>query len=71
MKNGATNLKIYDGDELEDANVCRWAYGGIGRGVIKRKYWQHCWNCSHPEISVVAIDKNIDEKTLVEEMSQG
>jgi len=70
VKNGATNLKIYDGDELEDANVCRWAYGGIGRGSNKAKVLATLLNCSHPEISVVAIDKNIDEKTLVEEMSQ-
>ena len=70
VKNGATNLKIYDGDKLEDANICRWAYGGIGRGNNKASALATLLNFSHPEISVVAIDKNIDEKTLIKEMSQ-
>lgn len=69
VKNGVSSLKVYDGDELADENVLRWAYGGLGRGTNKAKLlgWQLEW--LHPEIHVEAIEKNIDGNTLVEEMN--
>ncbi len=41
-----------------------------GRGNNKASALATLLNFSHPEISVVAIHKNIDEKTLIKEMSQ-
>lgn len=70
VKNGASRIKIYDGDELEEENVLRWAFGGIGKGSNKATTISLLLNLLHPEISVEAVNKNIDEKTLVEEASQ-
>lgn len=70
VKNGASHIKVYDGDKLEEENVLRWAFGGIGKGSNKATTISLLLNLLHPEISVEAVDKNIDGKTLVEEASQ-
>jgi len=70
VKNGASNIKIYDGDKLEEENVLRWSCGSIGIGSNKAKTISFLLNLLHPEVNVEAVDKNIDEKTLVEEASQ-
>lgn len=69
VKNGASSIKLYDGDKLEDENIFRWAYGGLGKGRNKATTIAILLNALHPEIKVEAFDKNIDEKTLVEEDS--
>lgn len=70
VKNGATNVRIYDGDILEDENICRWAYGGLGMGSNKAKTIEFLLNLLHPEINVEGIPSNIDEKTILEEAQQ-
>ena len=68
-KNGAQNIKIYDGDNLEDENVLRWAYGGIGKGSNKAMITQMLLQLLHPELHIKPIAKDIDTKFLVEEVS--
>lgn len=70
VKNGAAHIKIYDGDKLEDENILRWAYGGIGKGTNKAEIISVMLNLMHPEIDVVAVHNNIDEKDLPEEVLQ-
>ena len=67
-KNGAKNIKIYDGDELEDENILRWAYGGIGNGSNKATTLQLLLNLLHPELHIEAISGDIDIRSLSEEM---
>lgn len=68
-KNGAQNIKIYDGDKLEDENILRWAYGGIGKGSNKATTIQFLLNLLHPELHIESTAKNIDAKSLVKEAS--
>jgi molybdopterin/thiamine biosynthesis adenylyltransferase len=70
VKNGASHVKIYDGDKLEEENVLRWAFGGIGKGSNKATAVSLLLNLLHPEVNVEAVSKNIDEKALIEEASQ-
>ncbi len=69
VKNGASNLKIYDGDNLEDVNVLRWAYGGIGKGSNKAIALTTMLKSIHPEINIVGINKNINQDSLLIELS--
>lgn len=69
VKNGASHLKIYDGDRLHDENILRWVYGGIGTGAYKATTISILLNLLHPEIDVKALDKNIEEDVLVKEES--
>lgn len=69
VKNGAKYLKIYDGDKLEEENVLRWAYGGIGKGSNKATTIQILLKLLHPEISIEACGENISTKSLMEEIS--
>lgn len=70
VKNGARNLKIYDEDNLEDENVLRWAYGGIGKGSNKANTISFLLNMLHPEVEVKGISTKIDEKKLSEEIKR-
>jgi len=67
IKNGMSHLKIYDGDNLAEENILRWAYGGIGKGSNKATTLSLLLGHLHPEINVESESKNIDEKTLAEE----
>lgn len=68
-KNGAKNIKIYDGDKLEDENILRWAYGGIGKGSYKATTIQLLLNLLHPELQIESVTKNIDNQSLIAEVS--
>lgn len=68
-KNGAKNIMIYDGDTLEDENILRWAYGGIGKESNKATTIQLLLNLLHPEIHITGESRNIDVKALAEEIS--
>ena len=68
VKNGVASLKIYDGDSLQDENILRWAYGGIGKGSNKATTLSLLLNLLHPEICVEPINNNIDEKELEKEI---
>lgn len=67
IKNGVSHLKIYDGDQLVEENILRWAYGGIGKGGNKAKTLSLLISLLHPEIEVDAVNTNIDEKVLATE----
>ncbi len=67
-KNGANNIKIYDGDKLEDENILRWAYAGIGKGSNKAITIQLLLQLLHPELHIESIAKDIDSKSLVAEV---
>ena len=69
VKNGAKYLKIYDGDKLEEENVLRWAYGGIGKGSNKATTIQILLKLLHPEINIEVCDANISAHSLMEEIS--
>lgn len=68
VKNGAKNLKIYDGDKLEEENVLRWAYGGIGKGSNKATTVRFLLELLHPEISIDACGENISTESLLKEL---
>lgn len=70
VKNGCNQLTIYDGDDLNDENTMRWAYGAVGKGKKKTIILQMLLNLLHPEINVTAVDKNIDENMLVNEIQK-
>lgn len=65
VKNGATHIDIYDGDNLEDVNVLRWAYGGIGKGSKKTSTIKALLDMLHPEINIEAYDADIDADLLI------
>lgn len=69
-KNGAQSIKIYDGDDLEEENILRWAYGGIGKGSKKVTTMQLLLNLIHPEMHVEGVSKNIDVQTLIKEVDE-
>ena len=70
VKNGTKRLTIYDGDKLEEENVLRWVYGGIGRGTGKTSTLSILLQLLHPEIVVEAHDTNIDSNFLEQEVSK-
>lgn len=69
VKNGATKVDVYDGDNLEEENILRWAYGGIGKGTKKATTIQMLLNLLHPEIKIEAHDKYLDADTLTGRLS--
>lgn len=69
VKNGASNIKIFDKDKLQDENILRWAYGGFGKGIHKVTAISWLLNWLHPEIMVETMSENIKEEVLVEEVS--
>lgn len=68
-KNGAKYLKIYDGDKLEEENVLRWAYGGVGKSLNKATCVEFLLTRLHPEIRIEACDSNVSPQSLKEEIS--
>lgn len=69
VKNGISRLTIYDGDNLEEENVLRWAYGGVGKGVNKAAHLSLLLSLIHPEVIIKAIDKDIEEEALINEIA--
>ena len=70
VKNGASKIKIYDEDKLEDANILRWAFCGIGRYDYKTTNLSFFLNSLHPEVQAEGINKNITVDTLRDEASK-
>lgn len=68
IKNGVSNIKIYDDDILSNENLLRWAYGGLGVGRNKAEHISLLLNIMHPEIKAEGIPKSIDEKELANEV---
>lgn len=63
-KNGASKIKIYDSDSIEESNTLRWAYTGFGIGRNKADHIALLLGILHPEIQIEAVSKNMDEKSL-------
>lgn len=70
VKNGASKIKIYDEDKLEDANILRWAFCGVGRYDYKTTNLSFFLNSLHPEVQAEGINKNITVDTLRDEASK-
>lgn len=70
VKNGVSNIKIFDGDTLEEENILRWSYGGIGKGTSKAGCLNILLKNLHPEIHVATVDENIDCAILAKEALQ-
>lgn len=70
VKNGVSKIKIYDGDKLEDANILRWAFCGIGRNDYKTTNLEFFLNSLHPEVKAEGVTENISVNTLREEASK-
>ena len=68
-KNGYSSITIFDGDELIPDNFMRWAYGGWIKNYNKGQVLKFCLEQMHPEICIFAHGKNIDAKTLIDEMN--
>jgi molybdopterin/thiamine biosynthesis adenylyltransferase len=69
-KNGWKSLTIYDNDCLTSENTMRWYYGtseGIFNKSIALKFFLQR---IHPEIHVAAIQQNLDEVSLKEEVKK-
>ncbi len=67
VKNGATSIKVYDDDKIENENILRWAYAGIGKGDHKSAIIRCLLNHLHPEINVEAETKRINEDLICAE----
>lgn len=68
IKNGVSNIKIYDDDILSNENLLRWVYGGLGVGRNKAEHISLLLDIMHPEIKAEGIPKSIDEKELANEV---
>ena len=70
VKAGICNLTIYDSDTVEDENLLRHRVSGFWTG--SSKIFSLKWEMEHlhPEIHVNAVNKDIDEVLLREEMEK-
>lgn len=70
VKAGICNLTIYDSDTVEDENLLRHQVSGFWTG--SRKVFSLKWELEnlHPEIHVNAINKDINEVLLKEEIEK-
>lgn len=68
VKNGASEIVIYDGDKLYDENIMRWAFGGVGIGSNKANMLAFWLEMIHPQVQVEIHEENLDEETLKKEL---
>ena len=68
VKNGASEIVIYDEDKLYDENIMRWAFGGVGIGSNKANMLAFWLEMIHPQVHVELHEKNLDEESLKEEL---
>ncbi len=69
VKNGFSNLAIYDGDDLSSENFMRWFYSGIFKDGKKASQLGLYLRLMHPEIHIDSHNENIDDTKLIEEMA--
>lgn len=70
VKNGASNIKIYDEDSLQEENILRWACGYTGIGNKKVHTLYNLLKRLHPEVNVNVVANNIDKESLIKELNQ-
>lgn len=70
VKNGVSDLTIYDGDVLEEDNILRWSYTGFGIGCNKAFCLKVLLESIHPEIKVRAEGNNLKEEMLPQELKE-
>lgn len=70
VKAGICNLTIFDSDTVEDENLLRHRIGGFWTGSSKVSSLKWELEHLHPEIHVNAVNKDIDEVLLKEEMKK-
>lgn len=68
VKNGASEIVVYDGDRLYDENIMRWAFGGVGIGSNKANMLAFWLEMIHPQVHIEVHEENINEKTLKKEL---
>lgn len=66
VKNGILNMRIYDGDTLEEANIMRWTYSGVGMGSNKASTLAITLNWIHPEINVEWRNNDFTEQEIAD-----
>lgn len=70
IKAGICNLTIYDSDTVEDENILRHRVSGLWTGSNKVSSLKWELEFLHPEVHVNAINKDITEALLKEEMEK-
>lgn len=68
VKNGASDIVIYDGDRLHDENRMRWAFGGLGVNTNKANTLGFFLEMIHPQVHTEIHEKNLDEEALKSEL---
>ena len=69
VKNGFSDLSIYDGDDLSSENFMRWFYSGIFKDGNKASQLGLYLRLMHPEIHIDSHKENIDDSKLIDEMA--
>ena len=68
VKNGASDIVLYDGDKLYDENRMRWAFGGLGINSNKANILGFCLEMIHPQVHTEIHENNLDEEALKSEL---
>ena len=68
VKNGASDIVIYDGDRLYDENRMRWVFGGLGVGSNKASTLGFLLEMIHPQVHTEIHENNLDEEALKSEL---
>ena len=69
VKNGFSDLTIYDRDDLSSENFMRWFYSGIFKDGNKASQLGLYLRLMHPEIHIDSHNENIDDSKLINEMT--
>lgn len=64
VKNGASDIVIYDGDRLYDENRMRWVFGGLGVGSNKANTLGFFLEMIHPQVHTEIHENDLDEEAL-------
>ena len=68
VKNGASDIVLYDGDKLYDENRMRWAFGGLGINSNKASILGLFLEMIHPQVHTEIHENNLDEEALKSEL---
>lgn len=68
VKNGASDIVLYDGDKLYDENRMRWVFGGLGINSNKANILGLLLKMIHPQVHTEIHENNLDEEALKSEL---